>query len=174
MDWTNRNKKKISIRKLPPLIKRTRNTFYSTIQLHSEWTKCFRCLRGQLGPVTIGPDMRWYPHLTFLISVWKHMLRVLIRSAPMRRFYWVPQNMVLWRNKKISIHFCWKKNELSGVQFNIYGQKTKPLSRLSNFVGWPVLCCSILLVHVYAQMTRGSNVKFHFWRKVSFTFYFNA
>ena len=40
----------------------------------------------------------------FLISPWKHMLWVLIRSASPRHFWWVPTTYVfLWRNKK-NIH----------------------------------------------------------------------
>ena len=40
----------------------------------------------------------------FLVSPWKHMLWVLIRSPQLRRFKWIPKQMFSWRNKKKYIY----------------------------------------------------------------------
>ena len=56
------------------------------------------------------PDKRGYPQIIFLISPWKHMLWVLIRSAWWGTSNEYPQLMFICRNKKkISTFFGWKK-----------------------------------------------------------------
>ena len=53
--------------------------------------------------VHYSPDNRGYPHNIFLL-LYENMLWVLIRSASVRRFWWVPTTYFLWRNKK---NFMW-------------------------------------------------------------------
>ena len=50
-----------------------------------------------------------YQVAIFLISPWKHVLWVFMRSASVRHFWWVPQYMFSWRNKKIINTFRLKK-----------------------------------------------------------------
>ena len=62
--------------------------------------------------MNIAPYKKGYPHISKETCV-----VVLIRSTSGRHFYWVPQHMFLWRNKKkISVLFSFKKKDtLSGV-----------------------------------------------------------
>ena len=53
-------------------------------------------------------------YVIFLVSSWKHMLWVLVRSASSRCFQWLPTTYVLWRNRKNTSTFLVGKSALSG------------------------------------------------------------
>ena len=61
-------------------------------------------------------------YFIFLISVQKHRLRVLLRSAPPRRFLRVPTIYVLSRNMKNVRIFIGKFSGFDGEIFNIIGK----------------------------------------------------
>ena len=66
--------------------------------------------------LNIGLDTSEYQVNAFLIYPRKHMLWVLIRSAPQRRFYLIPKHMFSWRNKtNINTFGLKKKSILSKV-----------------------------------------------------------
>ena len=60
----------------------------------------------------IAPDKRVYPHIIFLISVWKHMVWVLIRSNP-QVLLMSSHNICFWTEIRIILElFGWKNHTM--------------------------------------------------------------
>ena len=76
--------------------------------------------------------------LSFLISVQKHRLWALVRTASARQFKRVPTNFVLSKNMKTISFFIWQFSFFGGKIFSIFEQaRFRNVNRISRYLVLP-------------------------------------